>query len=284
MSFSVCMRTLTHTGTQTGSLRSPLSCTQLSNPKISPDNDAHFDRALFKCIWGMFARCIAACRWRQGAEHPIHTHTHTHFPSALSWLYDGWDRERGVLHQHKCTGRGSARAALRGSVSLRALYCRSFYTLLREARVISYADSHHCSFYHADTFMHMHSYLEIHFSSSSSSNTKLIPFLGKRAIVNSSAATPTVSKSPFYWRLFIFKQFSTHVRGGGGVVGRNVSRATMKKECVVSSHSLPLPPFASYKESQFQRVHGISLLLLLPSLSDLVLLSIRKLQEWCHQH
>lgn len=59
----------------------------------------------------------------------------------------------------------------------------------------------------------------------------------------------------------------------------------MKKECVVSSHSLPLPPFASYKESQFQRVHGISpLLLLLPSLSDLVLLSICKLQEWCHQH
>lgn len=159
-----------------------------------------------------------------------YTHTHTHFPSALSWLYDGWDREHRVLHQHKCTGRGSARAALRGSVSLRALYCRSFYTLLREARVISYADSHHCSFYHADTFMHMHSYLEIHFSSSSSSNTKLIPFLGKRAIVNSSAATPTVSKSPFYWRLFIFKQFSTHVRGGGGVVGRNVSRATMK-EC-----------------------------------------------------
>lgn len=150
--------------------------------------------------------------------------------------------------------------------------------------MISYTDSHHCSFYHADTFMHMHSYLEIHFNSSSSSNTKLIPFLGKRAIVNSPAATPTVSKSPFYWRLFIFKQFSTHVRGGGGVVGRNVSRATMKKECVVSSHSLPLPPFASYKESQFQRVHGISPLLLLPSLSDLVLLSIRKLQEWCHQH
>lgn len=149
--------------------------------------------------------------------------------------------------------------------------------------MISYADSHHCSFYHADTFMHMHSYLEIHFSSSSSSNTKLIPFLGKRAIVNSSAATPTVSKSPFYWRLFIFKQFSTHVRGGGGVVGRNVSRATMKEcgfitfsssSCICFLQGISVPARSWHFSSSSSSV----------PLSDLVLLSIRKLQEWCHQH
>lgn len=137
--------------------------------------------------------------------------------------------------------------------------------------MISYADIHHCSFYHADTFMRMSSYLEFPFNSSCFSNTKLIPFLEKRAIVNSSASTPTVSKSPFYWKLFIFKQFSPHVSGGGGGRGgKKREQGDHEEECVVSSsHSLPPPPFASYKESQVQHVHGISLLL--PSLSDLVL-------------
>lgn len=105
--------------------------------------------------------------------------------------------------------------------------------------------------------------------------------------------TPAVSKSAFYWRLFIFQQFSTHERGWGMEGWEESGQCDHDEERVVSfscsssSHCLlpppRPPPFCSYKESQFQLTALKPFLFFFISCYERLLL-IRKLWEWCHPH
>lgn len=140
---------------------------------------------------------------------------------------------------------------------------------------MSYSPIFHFSFRPlADTCMRMHckrsySYLEIPSDSSCSSDTKL-DSSPRKTTVNPSPGSPAplpflmtpppVSKSAFYWRLFIFQRLSTNQKGGGWRGGRKRDQSDHDVECVVSvfrsssSRSLPLPPFCPYEESRFHLV------------------------------
>lgn len=105
--------------------------------------------------------------------------------------------------------------------------------------------------------------------------------------------TPPVSKSAFYWRLFIFQQFSTHQRGGGCRGWRKRDQGDHDGEYVVFVTTHPSSSSILFLQGISRDIRsvdadGVHVISLLPYVSlwrrTGWLLSIRKLCEGCHHH
>lgn len=92
--------------------------------------------------------------------------------------------------------------------------------------------------------MSIHIPMDIPSNTSCSSVTESIPLPEKRRIVNSSSRLPQSVNLLFYWRLFIFQQFSKHEKGGGWRGGKKRDQGDHDKRVCgsfpfsSSSHSL----------------------------------------------